>query len=51
MAIRQAVIKPLYDTKPLVDILREMAPHLGIGQYFDFTLDDWNRRRAGVIWA
>ncbi|MGO9566577.1 MAG: molybdopterin-dependent oxidoreductase [Desulfomonilaceae bacterium] len=43
VAIRQAAIKPLYDTKPLMDILREMAPHLGIGQYFDFTLDDWNR--------
>jgi len=42
VAIRQAVIKPLYDTKPLADILREMAPHLGIGKYFNFTLDDWN---------
>ena len=42
VAIRQAVIKPLYDTKPLADILIEMAPHLGIGKYFNFTLDDWN---------
>ena len=43
VAIRQAVIKPLYDTKPMVQILMELAPHLGIGQYFNFTLDDWNR--------
>ncbi len=42
VAIRQAVIEPLYDTKPLADILREIAPHLGIGRYFNFTLDDWN---------
>ncbi len=42
VAIRQAVIKPLYDTKPLMDILRGMAPDLGIGQYFKFTLEDWN---------
>jgi thiosulfate reductase/polysulfide reductase chain A len=43
VAIRQAVIKPLYDTKPMVQILIEMAQHLGIGQYFNFTLDDYNR--------
>ncbi len=43
VAIRQQVIKPLYDTKPLVQILVELAPHLGIGQYFNFTLEDWNR--------
>src|SRR5208337_2399081 len=30
VAIRQQVIKPLYDTKPLAHILRELAPHLGI---------------------
>ncbi|MBI5248916.1 MAG: molybdopterin-dependent oxidoreductase [Desulfomonile tiedjei] len=42
VAIRQAVIKPLYDTKPLFHILREMAPHLGIGKYFTCTLDEYN---------
>lgn len=43
VAIRQAVVKPIYDTKPLVRILIEMAPHLGIGKYFNFTLEDYNR--------
>ena len=42
VAIRQQVIKPLYDTKPLARILKELAPHLGIGEYFNFTLDEWN---------
>jgi thiosulfate reductase/polysulfide reductase chain A len=43
VAIRQPVIEPLYDTKPLAQILRELAPYLGVGEYFKFTLDDLNR--------
>ena len=43
VAIRQAVIKPLYDTKPMVVILIELAKSLGIGDYFNFTLDEYNR--------
>jgi len=43
VAIRQQVIKPLYDTKPMADILIGMAPHLGIEKYFNFTLEDYNR--------
>lgn len=43
VAIRQQVIKPLYDTKPLVQILIELAQHLDIGQYFTFTQEEWNR--------
>lgn len=43
VAIRQPVVKPLYDTKPLAQIIVELAPHLGIGEYFKFTLDEWNR--------
>ncbi|HMK33729.1 MAG TPA: molybdopterin dinucleotide binding domain-containing protein, partial [Desulfomonilaceae bacterium] len=43
VAIRQAVVKPLYDTKPMVRILIELAQHLGIGKYFAFTLEDYNR--------
>jgi thiosulfate reductase / polysulfide reductase chain A len=42
VAIRQQVIKPLYDTKPLAHILRELAPQLGIENYFNFTLEEWN---------
>ena len=43
VAIRQQVVKPRYDTKPVVQILIELAQHLGIGQYFNFTLEEWNR--------
>ncbi|MDQ7781323.1 MAG: molybdopterin-dependent oxidoreductase [Desulfomonilaceae bacterium] len=43
VSIRQPTIKPMYDTKPLLEILSGMAEHLGIGQYFNFTLDEMNR--------
>ena len=43
VAIRQAVMKPLYDTRPMVDILIGLAPHCGIGEYFNFTLEEYNR--------
>ncbi len=42
VSIRQQVLKPRFDTKPTVQILIEMAPHLGIGKFFNFTLDEWN---------
>ena len=43
VSIRQQAVTPLYDTKTLAQILVELAPHLGIGKYFNFTLEDWNR--------
>ncbi len=42
VSIRQPTIKPLYDTKPLVEILSGMAKHLGIAEYFNFTIDELN---------
>lgn len=42
VSIRQQVLKPKFDTKPVVQIMIELAPHLGIGKYFNFTLDEWN---------
>jgi thiosulfate reductase/polysulfide reductase chain A len=43
VAIRQAVIPPQFDTKPMVQILIELAPHLGIDKYFNFTPEEYNR--------
>lgn len=49
IAIRQQVVKPLYDTKPLADILIGLAPHCGIGKYFNFTLEEYNRARLAPL--
>ena len=43
VSIRQAVVKPLYDTKPMVVILNELSQHLGIGEYFNWTLEEYNQ--------
>ena len=51
VAIRQQVIKPLYDTKPLAQILGEMAPHLGIGKYFNFPLSRNGTKPLSSHWA
>jgi thiosulfate reductase / polysulfide reductase chain A len=42
VSLRQQTVKPLYDTKPMVQILIEMAPYLKLEKYFNFTLDEWN---------
>ncbi|MFH1115513.1 MAG: molybdopterin-dependent oxidoreductase [Pseudomonadota bacterium] len=42
VSIRQPAMKPLYDTKPLIEILRGISHHMGIGEYFNFTADELN---------
>jgi thiosulfate reductase/polysulfide reductase chain A len=49
VAIRQAVVKPLYDTKPMFQIVKEMAPHLGIGEYFNFTLEEYSTAQLAPL--
>jgi len=38
---RQPVIKPLYDTKPLLEIVQGLAKRLNLSQYFDYTMEQW----------
>ncbi|MFH0960198.1 MAG: molybdopterin-dependent oxidoreductase, partial [Pseudomonadota bacterium] len=51
ISIRQAVVKPLYDTKPVVVILAELAQHLGIGEYFNWTLEEYNQAALAPLGA
>ncbi|MBF0567755.1 MAG: molybdopterin-dependent oxidoreductase [Nitrospirae bacterium] len=39
------VVKPMYDTKPLLDIITGLSKGLGIGRYFNFTMDELNTLR------
>ncbi|MBF0457225.1 MAG: molybdopterin-dependent oxidoreductase [Nitrospirae bacterium] len=41
----QQVVKPMYDTKPLLDIITGLSKGLGIGKYFNFTMDELNTLR------
>jgi thiosulfate reductase/polysulfide reductase chain A len=38
---RQPVVKPLYDTKPLLEIVQGLAKRLKLSQYFDYTMEQW----------
>ena len=38
---RQPVVKPLYDTKPLLEIVQGLAKRLNLSQYFDYTMEQW----------
>ena len=41
----QQVVKPMHNTKLLLDIIKGIAPGVGIGRYFTFSHDDLNRYR------
>ncbi|MEO5360392.1 MAG: molybdopterin-dependent oxidoreductase [Nitrospirota bacterium] len=41
----QQVVKPMYDTKPLLEIITGLSRGLGIGKYFNFTMDELNTLR------
>ncbi|QWR78353.1 molybdopterin-containing oxidoreductase family protein [Candidatus Magnetomonas plexicatena] len=45
VSIVQQVVKPMYDTKPLLDILTGLSKWLGIEKYFAFTQDEANALR------
>ncbi len=38
---RQPVVKPLYDTKPVFEIVQGIAKRLNLSQYFDYTMEQW----------
>ncbi|MBZ5726240.1 MAG: molybdopterin-dependent oxidoreductase [Acidobacteriia bacterium] len=42
VVLRQPVVKPVYDTKPCLDIVQGLARRLGLQQYFDYTIEQWN---------
>jgi len=39
--LRQQVVKPIHDTKPMLEIAQGLAKRLGLSDYFDFTIDQW----------
>jgi thiosulfate reductase/polysulfide reductase chain A len=45
LSMVQQVVKPLHDTKPLLEIVTGIAQGVGIGRYFAFSQDDLNGYR------
>ena len=42
---RDKVIEPLYESKPVFDILKELAHKMDLGEYFDFTVEDYRKQQ------
>jgi thiosulfate reductase / polysulfide reductase chain A len=45
VSIQQKVIEPLFDSRSGFQIITDLAKHLGVGRYFNFTLDEANELR------
>ncbi len=45
----QQVMKPMYDTKPLIQIMTALSKGLGISRYFNFTLNEINQLRLNPL--
>ena len=44
--LRQQVVKPIHDTKPMLEIAQGLAQRLGLSDYFDYTIDQWIEAEA-----
>ncbi|HYF94554.1 MAG TPA: molybdopterin dinucleotide binding domain-containing protein [Symbiobacteriaceae bacterium] len=42
VSIRQPVVKPMYDTKSGYEIIQGLANACGVGEYFNFTMEQYN---------
>ncbi len=45
VTIQRKAIEPLFDSRSGFQIICDLAKHLGVGKYFDFTLDEANALR------
>lgn len=46
VVMRQPVIQPKHDTKPCLEIVQGLAKRLNLGEYFDYTIAQWNEAAA-----
>ncbi len=46
VVLRQQVVKPIHDTKPNLEIVQGLAKRLGLGDYFDYTIEQWVEAQA-----
>lgn len=47
VSIRQPVVEPMYNTRSCLEILQGLAKVVGIEQYFNFTMEQWNNALLG----
>ena len=43
IVIRDQVVKPMFESKPVFWMVRELAKRLDLGEHFDFTMEDYRK--------
>jgi thiosulfate reductase/polysulfide reductase chain A len=46
---RDPVIDPLYESRPLFDIMKGIAGRMELGEFFDFTIDEYREKQTREI--
>lgn len=49
VALRQQVVPPHHDTKPNLEIIQGLARRLGLGEYFNYTIEEWIAAQAAEL--
>jgi thiosulfate reductase/polysulfide reductase chain A len=49
VTLQQAAVKPLFDSKTGTQIITDLAQRLGVGRFFEFTLEEANRLRLAPL--
>mgnify|MGYP003957607447 FL=1 len=42
---RDPVVKPLYESKPVFEILKTLSTKMDLGEYFDFTIEEYRKQQ------
>lgn len=46
---RDPVVQPIFDTKPVFDICKELANRLELGEFFDFTIEEYREQQLAEL--
>jgi thiosulfate reductase/polysulfide reductase chain A len=46
VVFRQQAVKPVHDTRPNLEIMQGLAKRLELGDYFDYTIEQWIEAQA-----
>ncbi|MFV0350541.1 MAG: molybdopterin-dependent oxidoreductase [Halodesulfovibrio sp.] len=49
VVVRDPVVDALYESRPVFDILKDVAGRLDLGEYFDFTIEDYRTKQFAEL--
>lgn len=49
VVMRDPVVEPMFQAKPVFWIMQQLARRLKLGQYFDFTIDDYRKAQTAEV--